>query len=115
MKYRTHKDLTLSEIGVGCYALSGVYGPKNRTQFKAMLRRAYELGVNFFEVAEGYGDAEQILGEVVRPFRDKIHIASKVGVVEGLQPNLSGTYIEKACERSLTRLQTDYLDLYQIR
>lgn len=114
MKYRTHKDLTLSEIGLGCYALSGVYGPKDPNQFKTMLARAYELGVNFFDVAEGYGNAELILGEVVHPFRTDIHIASKVGVVEGLEPNLSGAYIEKACERSLARLQTDYLDLYQV-
>ncbi|MEW5869533.1 MAG: aldo/keto reductase [Chloroflexota bacterium] len=114
MKYHTHQNLTLSEIGVGCYALSGVYGPKGPTQFKDMLVRAYDLGVNFFDVAEGYGDAERILGEVVHPFRTDIQIASKVGVVEGLEPNLSGTYIEKACESSLTRLQTDYLDLYQV-
>jgi aryl-alcohol dehydrogenase-like predicted oxidoreductase len=114
MKYRTHKDLTLSEIGVGCYALSGVYGPKDPNRFKAMLVRAYELGINFFDVAEGYGNAELILGGIVRTFRTNIHIASKVGVIEGLQPNLSRAYIEKACERSLTRLQTDYLDLYQV-
>jgi len=114
MNYHTHKDLTLSKIGVGCYALSGVYGPKDPDRFKNMLVRAYELGVNFFDVAEGYGDAERLLGEVVRPFRKDIHIASKVGVVEGLAPNLSERYIEKACERSLARLQTEYLDLYQV-
>ena len=85
MKYQTHNDLTLSEIGVGCYALSGVYGPKDLVQFKTMLARAYELGVNFFDVAEGYGEAEVILGEVVRPFRTDIHIASKVGIVEGVE------------------------------
>ena len=114
MKYRTHKDLTLSEIGVGCYALSGVYGPKDLDQFKTMLHRAFDLGVNFFDVAEGYGEAESVLGEVVQPFRPAIHIASKVGVVDGLKPNLSESYIQKACERSLARLQTDYLDLYQV-
>ena len=114
MRYRTHQDLTLSEIGVGCYALSGVYGPKDCTQFKAMLRRAYDLGVNFFDVAEGYGDAEAILGEVLKPWRSQIHIATKVGVVDGLEPNLSGAYIREACERSLIRLRTDYIDLYQV-
>ena len=114
MRYRTLQDLTLSEIGVGCYALSGVYGPKDQTQFKAMLCRAYDLGVNFFDVAEGYGDAETILGEVLKPWRSKIHIATKVGVVDGLEPNLSGVYIQKACERSLIRLQTDTIDLYQV-
>ena len=114
MRYRTHQDLTLSEIGVGCYALSGVYGSKDLAQFKDMLVRAYELGVNFFDVAEGYGEGESILGEVVRSFRSDIHIATKVGVVDGLEPNLSGAYIQEACERSLIRLQTDTIDLYQV-
>jgi aryl-alcohol dehydrogenase-like predicted oxidoreductase len=114
MKYQTHQDLTFSKIGVGCYALSGVYGSKKPAQFKYMLVRAYDLGVNFFDVAEGYGDAERILGEIVRPFRQNIQIASKVGVIEGLKPDLSEAYIERACERSLVRLQTDYLDLYQV-
>ena len=49
MQYRTHQDLIISEIGVGCYALGGVYGQVDQPEFQFMLRRAYELGVNFFD------------------------------------------------------------------
>jgi aryl-alcohol dehydrogenase-like predicted oxidoreductase len=114
VRYRKHKNLNISEIGIGCYSLSGVYGKKDIDEFKKMIVRAYELGVNFFDTAEAYGNAEQILGEVVEPFRKNIHIATKVGVKEGIRPNLSKEYIKKACEESLRNLKTDYIDLYQI-
>ena len=114
MEYRNHKDLSLSEIGVGCYALSGVYGPKDVDHFQAMLRRAFQLGVNFFDVADGYGEAESVLGETVQPFRQDIYIATKVGIRDGMEPNLSAAYIEKACEQSLNNLKTDHIDLYQV-
>ncbi|NJE25695.1 aldo/keto reductase [Thermococcus sp. MV5] len=114
MKYRKHKGLKISEIGIGTYALSGVYGVKDLKEFKKMIERAYKLGVNFFDTAEAYGNAEQILGEIVKPFREDIYIATKVGVRSGIKPNLSKDYIKKACEESLKRLQTDYIDLYQV-
>jgi len=114
MEYRTHKGFNLSEIGVGCYSLAGVYGKKDVKKFKKMLNCAYELGVNFFDTAEGYGDAETILGETVKPYREQIYIATKVGIKEGVKPNLSSSYIRKACDKSLERLQTDYIDLYQV-
>jgi len=114
VKYRKHKGLKISEIGIGTYALSGVYGAKDLGEFKKMIERAYELGVNFFDTAEAYGNAEQILGEIVKPFREDIYIATKVGVRSSIKPNLSKEYIKKACEESLRRLQTDYIDLYQV-
>lgn len=55
MKHRKHNDFNVSEVGVGCYALSGVYGGKDVEEFKRMLNRAYELGVNFFDTADVYG------------------------------------------------------------
>ncbi len=114
MDYHTHKGFKVSAIGVGCYALSGAYGPKNPEQFKAMIQRAYELGVNFFDTAEGYGDGERILGEAVKPFRSQVYLATKVGMRQGLKPNLSKAYIRQACEGSLRRLQTEVIDLYQV-
>lgn len=114
MQYRKHKDLEISEVGVGCYALSGVYGRKDIGAYKEMLRRAYELGVNFFDTAEAYGEAEQILGEVVRPYRDSVYIATKVGVKGGVKANLTGAYVKSACDESLGRLGMDYIDLYQV-
>jgi aryl-alcohol dehydrogenase-like predicted oxidoreductase len=82
--------------------------------YKATLRRAYELGVTVFDAAEAYGDAEGILGEVVRPFRDDVVVATKVGVREGLEPNLSAAYVTEACEASLRRLGMARIDLYQV-
>jgi aryl-alcohol dehydrogenase-like predicted oxidoreductase len=114
VEYREHNGFRISEVGVGCYALSGAYGTKDVDEFKRMLRRAYELGVNFFDTAEAYGDAEQILGGTVKPFRREVYIATKVGVRGGLKPNLSGSYIKRACEESLERLQMDSIDLYQV-
>ena len=114
MKYREHNDFKVSEVGVGCYALSGVYGKKDVKEFKKMLNRAYELGVNLFDTADAYGDAEQVLGEIVKPYRDSVYIATKVGVKGDIKPNLSGRYVKLACEQSLERLQTKYIDLYQV-
>ena len=48
MRYRKHRDLRISEVGVGTYSLTGVYGTKNIEGFKSMINRAFELGVNFF-------------------------------------------------------------------
>jgi aryl-alcohol dehydrogenase-like predicted oxidoreductase len=114
LNYRKHGDFLISEIGVGSYALSGVYGTKDVESFKKMLRRAYENGVNFFDTAEGYGDAERVLGKVVKPFREHIYLATKVGVKESLKPNLSAAYVRSALAESLQRLNTDYIDLYQV-
>jgi aryl-alcohol dehydrogenase-like predicted oxidoreductase len=114
MKYRIHRGLKVSEIGIGCYALSGAYGSVVVKQFQRMLQHAHTLGVNFFDTAEGYGAAEKILGEAVKSFREEILIATKVGIRESIKPNLSIAYIEKACNRSLEQLQTDYIDLYQV-
>lgn len=114
MEYRTHKGCEISEVGVGCYSLAGVYGEKDVDQFKKMLLRAVELGVNFFDTAEGYGDAEHILGEVMRPYREEVIIATKVGIKGNTKPNLSAEYLTTACDKSLDRLKTDYIDLYQV-
>jgi aryl-alcohol dehydrogenase-like predicted oxidoreductase len=114
MQYRKHNDFEISEVGVGCYALSGVYGRKDVPAYRDMLRRAFELGVNFFDTAEAYGEAERILGEVVKPFRGSVYIATKVGVKGGVKANLGGAYVKSACEESLGKLGTEYIDLYQV-
>jgi aryl-alcohol dehydrogenase-like predicted oxidoreductase len=114
MDRREHHGLRLSEVGIGCYNLSGAYGKKDVEEVQRTLRRAYELGVNFFDTAEAYGQGERVLGEAVAPFRKRICIATKVGVREGAQSNLSATYVRDACERSLEQIGTDYIDLYQI-
>lgn len=114
MQYRQHKDMTLSEIGLGCFGLSGAYGPKDTESYKATLQRGFELGINLFDTADAYGEAEQILGEVIQPFRQDVILSTKVGVREGYQPDLSPDYVRDACERSLQALGTDWIDLYHI-
>jgi len=114
MEYREHRGLTLSEIGVGGYALAGAYGPVDRTEFAALLRRAHGRGVTVFDTAGSYGDAEVVLGEAVRPFRDEVVIATKVGSPEGAPPSLAPEAVRLACHRSLGRLGTDRIDLLQV-
>jgi aryl-alcohol dehydrogenase-like predicted oxidoreductase len=114
MKYRDHNGEKISEVGIGCYALSGVYGAKDEQTFRRMIEKAYELGVNFFDTAEAYGRAERILGEAVQPFRNEIILSTKVGVKKGAKPNLSEEYIQAACRESLLALRTDYIDIYHV-
>ncbi len=87
---------------------------KDLNEFKKMLNRAYEIGINFFDTAEAYRDAEIFLGECVKEFRKNIYIATKVEIKKGITPNLKEDYIISACENSLKNLQTEYIDLYQI-
>jgi aryl-alcohol dehydrogenase-like predicted oxidoreductase len=113
MDYRQHAGETLSEIGLGCYALSGAYGPRDPDEFMQVVRRAYELGVTFFDTADVYGPAETILGQAIGPFREKVLIATKVGARSDGKPDCSPEHIMASCEASLERLETDVIDLYQ--
>ena len=114
MEYQNYKGLKLSQIGVGCYSMSGAYGKKDVEKFKKMIERAYELGVNFFDTADAYGNAEEILGDVIKSFRDKVIISTKVGVKNNTKPKLSYDYIKSACEESLRNLSTNYIDIYNV-
>jgi aryl-alcohol dehydrogenase-like predicted oxidoreductase len=114
MQYRTHQGERISEIGIGCYGLTGVYGPTDPDSFVQLIERAYDLGVTFFDTADIYGPAEEILGRAVAPFREQVWIASKVGGGIDGKPNCSAEHVLASCEESLQRLQTDYIDLYQI-
>lgn len=112
MRYRNRKDFFISEIGVGTYSLSGAYGLKDPGQFKALLAAAVALGINFFDTAEAYGDAERIVGEALKPYRKQVRISTKVGIRKGYQSNLTRAAIQAACEGSLKRLQVERIDLY---
>jgi len=114
MHYRTHQGETLSAIGVGCYGLSGAYGQKDPHEYVRTLRRAYELGVTFFDTADVYGPAEQVLGRALAPFRDEVWIATKVGARADGKPDCSPENVHASCEASLRRLNIDVIDLYQI-
>lgn len=115
--------LDVSAIGLGCLPMVGYYGGKyDRRDMIALIRRAYDKGVTFFDTAEVYGPyvSEEWVGEAVAPFRDKVKIGTKFGFgVEEGQPtalNSRPDHIRRAVDGSLKRLRTDHVDLlYQHR
>lgn len=118
-------DLEVSALGFGCMGLNFAYGPAmDRQQAIALVQAAVERGVTFFDTAEAYGPwtNEEIVGEALAPFRDRVVIATKFGFKfgpngerqEGL--NSRPEHIREVVEASLKRLKTDVIDLlYQHR
>ncbi len=115
MNYNKYKHMDISEIGMGCYALSGAYGEVEPRAYKKVLRHAYELGVNYFDTAQSYGKkAERTTGEVIKPFREEVCISTKIGMKNGMKPVLSYEHVIAACDKSLEDLATDYIDFYLV-
>lgn len=116
-------SLQVSAIGLGCLPMVGYYGGTYAKQdMIALIRRAYDSGVTFFDTAEVYGPytSEEWVGEALAPVRDKVVIATKFGfgVEEGRPTALNSRpdHIRRAVEGSLRRLRTDHIDLlYQHR
>ena len=110
--------LEVSAIGLGCMGLTFGYGSAtNKLEGIKLIRRAYELGVNFFDSAEAYGPFtnEELLGEAVKSFRDNVVLATKFGFKNGDSTRgLDSTpdNIRAVAEASLKRLQTDRIDLF---
>ncbi|UJR82924.1 aldo/keto reductase [Sandaracinus amylolyticus] len=118
--------LEVSAIGLGCMGMSWGYGaPGDRSEMIALLRRAVELGVTFFDTAEVYGPLanEELVGEALAPFRDRVVIATKFGFApsapgEARWSSLDSRpeHIREVVEGSLRRLRVDVIDLlYQHR
>ena len=118
MKTRRLGNLVVSELGAGAMSISANYGPPaDKTQGIKTLRTAYEKGVTFYDTAEVYGPYtnEELVGEALAPFRDKVHIATKFGFnLEGDSRGMNSRpeHIKKVIEGSLKRLKTDRIDLY---
>lgn len=116
-------SLQVSAIGLGCLPMVGYYsGTYAKKDMIALIRRAYDSGVTFFDTAEVYGPytSEEWVGEALAPVRDKVIIATKFGfgVEEGRPTALNSRpdHIRRAVEGSLRRLRTDHIDLlYQHR
>jgi aryl-alcohol dehydrogenase-like predicted oxidoreductase len=109
--------LTVSELGFGCMSLSSGYGaPTEKKAAIAVIRAAYEGGVTFFDTAEVYGlrANEELVGEALAPFRDRVAIATKFGFDLDNYPGLNSRpeHIKKVAEASLKRLRTDVIDLF---
>jgi aryl-alcohol dehydrogenase-like predicted oxidoreductase len=111
--------LTVSEIGFGTWGLGGdSYGPVDDATSREALMLAFDRGVTFYDTSDFYGAgrSETVLGEAFRGRRDRIVIATKVGMLPhtgfDMPQDFSGPAIERGLEASLRRLQTDYVDLY---
>lgn len=114
--------LSVSAMGLGCMGMSTTYGPADETESLATLRRALELGVNFFDTAEEYGPYhnEDLLGRAFEGRRHEVVLATKFGfkIENGASTGVTSDlkHIRRAVEGSLRRLRTDYIDLlYQHR
>jgi aryl-alcohol dehydrogenase-like predicted oxidoreductase len=117
MQKRKLGNLEVSAIGFGCMSISANYGPPaDRNQGIEVIRAAHNKGVTFFDTAEVYGPFtnEELVGEALAPFRDKVVIASKFGFkIDGsIGLNSRPEHIKKVVEESLKRLKTDRIDLY---
>ena len=115
-------DNKISAIGLGCWNFGGDWDSTDDTKSSKIILSAFELGINFFDVAPvyGWGHSEEVLGKTLKEagIRDKVIIASKGGLLwnekHETTNNLSKKSLLKEIDASLMRLQTDYIDIYQM-
>ena len=126
MEYRMLGDsgLKVSVIGFGAWGIGGAPFWSNEGDYSSIraIMRSYELGINFFDTAPvyGFGHSEKLLGKTLKPFRDSVIYATKCGLSWGnkslgsITKNATRQSILKEIDQSLKRLDTDYIDLYQV-
>ncbi len=123
MKFKQIKDMNASAVGFGCWAIGGTWNNVTDDESIRAIKTAIETGINFFDVAPVYGKghAEIVLGQALKDEkRESIIIATKCGLPwsqderKKTRKDLTKESIFKEIDDSLTRLQTDYIDLYQV-
>src|SRR3984957_703692 len=114
MEQRTIGSLSVSEVGVGC---NNFGGRLDQARSQAVIEAALDAGVNFFDTADIYGatQSEVFLGEALGSRRSEVVIATKFGMpIDDTHFGAKPDYVRAACDDSLRRLNTDYIDLYQL-
>jgi aryl-alcohol dehydrogenase-like predicted oxidoreductase len=110
--------LEVSAIGLGCWGMSGAYGDSDRAESIATIRESIDMGINFIDTADVYGSGhnESLIAEALENRRKSIVLASKFGYLYNENGEMDvccrPEYLKRACEASLKRLKTDYIDLY---
>lgn len=128
MTERKLRGLHVSPVGLGCMGMSHAYGtPADKKAMKTLLADAVEMWYTLFDTAEIYGtdtnphDNEELLGEALKPYRDRVVITTKFGLTFDkshehgpypLIPDSTHENIRKTIDGSLRRLRTDHIDLY---
>ena len=110
-------DLTVSTIGLGCYGMSGAYGPADDAESIATIRRALDLGVNLLDTSASYGQGHnhRLIGEAIRGRRHEVVIHSKSGSPRdgrGAHGGGDPLYLRQTCEQSLKNLGIESLDVF---
>jgi aryl-alcohol dehydrogenase-like predicted oxidoreductase len=119
MRKLGNRGLEVSELGLGCMGMSDFYGSSSESQNLCVLDRAAEIGCTFWDTADMYGPFtnEILLSKALKGRRHQITLATKFGVSrseDGSWQGIKGSadYVKAACDASLQRLGTDYIDLY---
>lgn len=111
-----NSDLEVSSIGLGCYGMSGVYGPADDAESIATIRRALDLGVNFLDTSASYGSGHnhRLIAEAIKGRRHEVVIHSKSGSPRGTGAGGGGDarYLRETCETSLKNLGIETLDVF---
>lgn len=110
---------TVSIVGLGCMGMSEFYGPSDERESLSTIERALDLGINFLDTADVYGRGanEELVGRAIHGRRNEVILATKFANMrdsEGRFVGINGRpeYVREACEASLRRLHTDFIDLY---
>lgn len=111
-----NSELEVSEIGLGCNNF-GYVKALDANETRRIVHRAFDCGINFLDTSDSYGPSEEFLGQILGNHRPRIILATKFGSqldVEGKKKGASRRYIMSAVDASLSRLKSDWIDLYQL-